>query len=134
MAINQDIDHDRQLITVKCDGVLTIHHLTAYIEEWIRCDYSSYSELWLGMDIAAVEMSFADMLSYAESAARADRNAAPTTRTAVVMTDALARDLARFFAVAKSLWDVSPRETRVFDDEHAARAWLEEPRHPQRVA
>ncbi len=126
MAITSTIEHDKHLVITTCRGAISIKDLADYQNSvWTNKDLFGYNELYDFADSDYSNVSFEDLVTVAENAAKVI-DLDPNARFAFLVHTPQHQSIADFYLAAKAFTTGPSREIRAFTNREQALDWLNE--------
>jgi len=119
--INLEVFEEKKLGIARCVDSLTAEDLQGYLGQWGRKGSEGYDELFVATNID-LQVNFSEMLEHANVTVTYNRVVNATGRTAVVVDQEHAEQVAGYYQAVHSI--KGDREVQVFTDEAVAREWL----------
>ena len=125
MPIHYEIDPVRRLVIARGHGRLTDQDVFGYQREvWSRPDVGGYDEIVDMRDVEHIEMPTSERLKDLASLAASMDLPGTSSKFAIVATDTIAAELARFFRAYRQLDPRSTKEISIFKSMAEASDWL----------
>lgn len=119
------VDHDKNIVDVKCNDVVCAQDLMDYEREyWVGEVHQGYHHC-LDLRECLLDIEFAELFMLASHAVPKEANSYTGARTAILVADTLQEELATFYRDARhEFCPPEVREVAVFEDEARAHEWL----------
>lgn len=125
MPIDYRIDHALRVVVAKGRGRLTDQDVFGYQRDvWSRSDVAGYNELVDMTGVDSIEIPSSSRLKELATLAASMDLPSGSSRFAIVATDEIAGELARFFGIYRQLDKRSTKDVSTFKSTAAAFGWL----------